>query len=270
MSGTMDWTTMIAAETDVGAYLPGTGTAEIPGGAVLKGGGAGAWDMDWSWGSEMVPLEFPQFKVVVESLGGDDYRVSLTPSGVRDADSYKIYFEWSDTNPTGGDLGGYVFLDGAEICMTAVRTIRGFNVYAKNNKPDQETGAPIVDHSAYPSWYAEYGWDVPDAGADWSNGTRYLLSLDTYQKKWWLFYIDYPYPSTKGTCDLYVQMSGDTKKVTFNDDGTIDIDLKEKGGDWKIFWSWGMEDVDLDGKNFLLHLNPVDKTGYIVPKKLLK
>ncbi|UCF33997.1 MAG: hypothetical protein JSV78_01565, partial [Phycisphaerales bacterium] len=41
MSGAMDWLRMYAKETDVGAYLPGTGTAEIPGGAAGYGGGAG-------------------------------------------------------------------------------------------------------------------------------------------------------------------------------------------------------------------------------------
>jgi hypothetical protein len=74
----MDWGSMIATETDVGAYLPGTGTAEIPGGAASKGGGAGYWDMDWSWGSEAVPLQYGTFSVEFVSIGGDDY-VKMTP-----------------------------------------------------------------------------------------------------------------------------------------------------------------------------------------------
>jgi hypothetical protein len=83
MSGTMNWTTLFAAETDVGAYLAGTGTAEIPGGAASKGGGAGAWDMDWSWGSEMVPLEYPGFQFTWETdLGGGNWRISLTPAPI--------------------------------------------------------------------------------------------------------------------------------------------------------------------------------------------
>ena len=80
MSGTMDWTLMFAAETDVGAYLPGTGTAEIPGGAAGYGGGAQCWDMDWSWGSEVVPLEFPGFDVTVVPVSGDTFAVVLTPA----------------------------------------------------------------------------------------------------------------------------------------------------------------------------------------------
>jgi len=79
MSGTMDWTNMIATETDVGAYLPGTGTAEIPGGAASKGAGAGYWDMDWSWGSEAVPLQVPAFYMQITSLGGTDYEVTMSP-----------------------------------------------------------------------------------------------------------------------------------------------------------------------------------------------
>ena len=80
MSGTMNWTTLFAAETDIGAYLPGTGTSEIPGGAATQGGGAQAWDMDWSWGSEAVPLEYPGFAVGVFDNGDGTFDVSLTPA----------------------------------------------------------------------------------------------------------------------------------------------------------------------------------------------
>lgn len=80
MSGTMDWITMYAEETDTGAYLPGTGTAEIAGGAAAHGGGQHAWDMDWSWGSEAVPLQYPGFDVTITPLGSGMYRVTLTPA----------------------------------------------------------------------------------------------------------------------------------------------------------------------------------------------
>ena len=80
MSGTMHWGTMYAEETDVGAYLPGTGTAESAGLAETEGGGAGYWDMDWSWGSEAVPLEYPGFDVSIVDLGSGDYRVTFTPA----------------------------------------------------------------------------------------------------------------------------------------------------------------------------------------------
>lgn len=82
MSGTMNWTSFFAAETGTGAYLPSTGTSEIPGGAAGKGGGAGAWDMDWSWGSEVVPLEYSGFLVSLTDLGGGNYRVSMTPTPI--------------------------------------------------------------------------------------------------------------------------------------------------------------------------------------------
>ena len=65
MPGTMNWTVGYAAETDIGAYLPGTGTPKHDGWAAANGGGAQAWDMDWRWGSEMVPLQFT-------SVGGAD------------------------------------------------------------------------------------------------------------------------------------------------------------------------------------------------------
>ncbi len=79
MSGPMDWTTLYATETDIGEYLPGTGTPEIPGGAAAQGGGPQAWDMDWSWGSEVVPLEFEGFTVDVTELPNGEYRVIMTP-----------------------------------------------------------------------------------------------------------------------------------------------------------------------------------------------
>ena len=82
MSGTITWTgdgVGYAYETDVGAYLTGTGTPEIPGGAASKGGGAAYWDMDWSWGSEAVPLEYPGFAVDVHH---STILVSLTPAPI--------------------------------------------------------------------------------------------------------------------------------------------------------------------------------------------
>ena len=82
MSGAMDWGTMYAAETDIGAYLSGTGTPEIAGGAAGYGGGAQAWDMDWSWGSEVVPLEFAGFCVSVDYVAGGVSTVTLTPGPV--------------------------------------------------------------------------------------------------------------------------------------------------------------------------------------------
>jgi len=198
---------------------------------------------------------------------------TLNAQGVRDEDSYFIYFNWTDARPDQNPPGGFVFydFDRGILAMTAVRTNRGFNVYAKNHSPDAETGAPILNHNAYPTWYAMYGWDVPDAGAGWSNGTRYLLSLDTFQKKWWLFYVEYPFPSTKGTADIYVPMSGTIQKVEFNEnDNTVDINIEEDNGDWKIYWVWGPEDVKLQDKHFVVHLDLTNKDGYIAPKQLVK
>jgi hypothetical protein len=93
MSGLVNWATNIASETDTGAYLPGTGTSEIPGGAASMGGGAGYWDMDWSWGSEAVPLEYGNFEISIFSVGNqeintsyvsvaDEYMVVLTPTPI--------------------------------------------------------------------------------------------------------------------------------------------------------------------------------------------
>jgi len=198
----------------------------------------------------------------------------INTQGVRDDDSYFIYFSWTDDYPNVTPPGGYVFYDEDDpsiLTMTAVRTNRGFNVYAMNNSPDAETGARVVDHSAYPDWYSNpaYDWDVPDADASWSNGTRYLITLDTFQQKWWLFYIDYPFSHPKGVFDIYVPMSGTITGVELND-GTVDIQLIEAGGDWKTYWVWGFDEVKLQDRNFVVHLDLVAKTGYMAPKQLLR
>ena len=39
-------------------------------------------DMDWSWGSEAVPLEYPGFRVSITALGGGEYEVVLTPARI--------------------------------------------------------------------------------------------------------------------------------------------------------------------------------------------
>jgi hypothetical protein len=83
MSGSMNWTSMIATETDTGAYLSGMGTPESANYAANFAAGkgqstAGAWDMDWSWGSDYVPLQYADFSVEFITIGGSDY-VTMTP-----------------------------------------------------------------------------------------------------------------------------------------------------------------------------------------------
>lgn len=84
MSGIMDWTRGYALETDTGAYISGMGTPKYSGKAASHGGGAGYWDMDWSWGSEAVPLAFPGFAVTITESSGV-YTVTLTPADGRNA-----------------------------------------------------------------------------------------------------------------------------------------------------------------------------------------
>ena len=76
MSGTMDWATLFAAETDVG-----TDITTSHGGSAAHGGGAQAWDVDWGWGVEVIPLQFPGFQVAIMDLGGGQYRMALVPLG---------------------------------------------------------------------------------------------------------------------------------------------------------------------------------------------
>jgi hypothetical protein len=88
MSGAIDWTIGTdgyASEDDTGAYYSGMGTPENDGYAAIfaadKGQStAGAWDMDWSWGSDYVPLELPGFDIEVDYAIGGASTVTLTPA----------------------------------------------------------------------------------------------------------------------------------------------------------------------------------------------
>ncbi len=77
MSGSLTWNgdgTGYAKETDLGTQFGGHG------GSSAHGGGARAWDADWFWGIEVVPLQYPGFDIQVEDLGGDTYHVTMTPA----------------------------------------------------------------------------------------------------------------------------------------------------------------------------------------------
>ena len=81
MSGAMNWPVLYASEDDIGAYVnPPADPDANDGGCANHGAGAGWWDMDWSWGSDCVPLQHAGFDVDITDLGGGDYRVVLTPS----------------------------------------------------------------------------------------------------------------------------------------------------------------------------------------------
>ena len=77
MSGSMSWSAMYASEDDIGVPSP---DPAYPGEAALHGGGSQAWDIDWTWGTEAVPLEFRGFDVEVTDLGEGDYSVTMTPA----------------------------------------------------------------------------------------------------------------------------------------------------------------------------------------------
>jgi len=87
MSGEIDWNSMYASEIYAGSYYSGMGTPESVNYALDneytgQNTGVSSWDMDWTWGSEYIPLEYPGFSVSVEDMGSDIYRVTLTPAPV--------------------------------------------------------------------------------------------------------------------------------------------------------------------------------------------
>ncbi len=84
MSGTMDWGTLFATETGTGAYYTGQGPSQDPGYAANfatnhNQSTVGAWDMDWSWGSDYAPLQLPGFDVSIYP-SDSEYYVVMTPA----------------------------------------------------------------------------------------------------------------------------------------------------------------------------------------------
>ena len=186
---------------------------------------------------------------------------------VRDNASYYIHFEWTDNRGMAPCGLGYEGLN--DVAILGAKLMMGFNVYAKNGQPDYDTGAPVVDHSYYPDWFGLMGWDVPDF-------TYYVLTIDTHAKTWILCYIDY---STSAVAPrilnrLNVPFSGKTKHMTFIEEGVIEIELEEAGGDWKVWWggdtNWDYEDVKLDDKKFIAHIDFNEQQGWIAPKDIVK
>ena len=76
MSGAMNWSTMFAAETDLGTQDGGHD------GSAAHGGGGGAWDWDCGWGVEVIPLELSRFQASITDIGGGQYEVRLIPANL--------------------------------------------------------------------------------------------------------------------------------------------------------------------------------------------
>jgi hypothetical protein len=131
MSGTMDWAGMYAAETDVGycfGYDAATLAAAEPGIAAENGGGAAAWDMDWIWGTDVVPLQYAGFNVNVEALGGGNYRVTLTPGASQNVGMSTQIGDLVSISVTPGGIDFGVILPGADISGNTLTVANEGNV----------------------------------------------------------------------------------------------------------------------------------------------
>lgn len=79
MSGTMDWHTMYAAETDKGTDDT-TADETDPVNCPYLAGSAQEWGWNCGWGEERIPLQFAGFDVQRVDLGGGDYRIIMRPA----------------------------------------------------------------------------------------------------------------------------------------------------------------------------------------------
>ena len=87
MSGEVDWINMYATETGAGEYYTDPTTKAESYGYALNNvctgvnDGTQSWDMDWSWGSEYIPLQYPGYDVTITGFDGSgEYTVKLTPA----------------------------------------------------------------------------------------------------------------------------------------------------------------------------------------------
>lgn len=113
LSGGIDWDTMYVTETGTGAYYEGSGfTPKNESFATSNpwvNGTVGHWDMDWVWGSENIPLEYPGFEMDISYVSGDTYTVTLTPAPVPDVNEvYEPEYSASDLPSITFDLVGGV------------------------------------------------------------------------------------------------------------------------------------------------------------------
>jgi len=133
MSGSVNWTTMYASETGVGAYYSGMGTPESNGYALDNeytgvNTGESSWDMDWSWGSEYIPLEFAGFSVNITDIGSGNYTVILTPASANQVveGTLEDYFWSISVNPATLQFGtiprGSNIVDNADNGPIAIST----------------------------------------------------------------------------------------------------------------------------------------------------
>jgi len=276
MSGIMDWDTMYAWETDVGAYLPGTGTAKYPGKAESHGGGAGYWDMDWSWGSEAVPLQFAGFAVEVTPSGS--YIVTLTPADPPNTvPSSTMVFDGELTDAGGGVYTGTIPMVNEET-ESLGDGIAGFDVYAKEggcayveghygtggwNCDGTDTALIDSTHDAYSSGGPWGTWYDPDC-ADWDQ-----YSLELTADHWYLRYTATGESPMSGVMYWYGDGTGYAAETDLgtvrNDDGSNPTDPLNRDAtryasgsaqEWGWHCGWGEERIPLELAGFAVEVTP--------------
>jgi len=266
MGGTMNWTTMYATETDLGTH-PNPGN---PGDALAHGGGPGAWDCDWNWGSEVIPLEMPGFQVSVTLISGNEYDVVLTPKA-NTIPSSTMHFDGTLTDQGGGVYTGTVPMTVGEYYVAGgdgahIYTGGGFDVYAEEGAcafvqgfygtgawncdgPDSAIVGP--DHDAYSESGPWGGWWDPDC-ADWN-----VYHLELTADHWYLRYTPTDETPMSGTMNWATMYAAETDLGS--QDGSEPGGSAAHGGGaqaWDWDCGWGVEVVPLELPGFSVTITP--------------
>lgn len=264
MSGVMHWDAMYAEETGCGGNV---GPVHDNGPAA-HGGGPGAWDYDWNWGVEVVPLEMRGFGVEIADLGGGIWEVSLTPRA-NTVRSSTMEFEGDLIDVGGGIYTGTIAMTAGSHYVTGgdgghIHTGGGFDLYARagatafiqGNESESYTIGP--DHDACSPSGPWGPWTDPDH-ADWSQ-----YSLELTAGHWHLRY------TATGESPMSGPMNWGAGYAEESDLGTQDGvhggSAAHGGGarawDWDC--GWGVEVIPLEQPGFDVTFTPTGQDGFQV------
>ena len=141
--------------------------------------------------------------------------------------------------------------DNGGVYNGTIPAVLGFDIYAKNGSLVQSPVSSLdggfvgVDHDAFPNWTI----DTPDY-------TFYALNLES--NNWELWYL-----KTEGDPSSGPNSFNGTNYIPFS--GTINwtsMFATENGSNWEQNWSWGYENIQLEGYGFNVSITSLGGNNY--------